>query len=69
MSKNFFELQKFSEIFLKGVSYKPSGKRILGPDFCFSSKRPQLLATCLFFILLSCAKFQQDWTTLILDIL
>ena len=22
---------------VKGVSYKPSGKMILGPDFCFSS--------------------------------
>ena len=34
---------------LKGVSSKPSGKYILGPDFCFLSQRPQILDTCLFF--------------------
>jgi hypothetical protein len=35
--------------FVKGVSSKPSGNYILGPDFCFSSKRPQILATFFFF--------------------
>ena len=54
---------------LKGVFSKPSGKYIVSPNLCFLSYRPQIVATCLFFISFKCAKFQQDWTTLILDIL
>jgi hypothetical protein len=33
---------------LKGVSSKPSGTPIVAPNLCFLSKRPQILATCLF---------------------
>ena len=35
-------------LFLKGVFSKPSGNYIVGPNLCFLSQRPQILATCLF---------------------
>ena len=55
---------------LKGVSSKPSGKYNLGPDFCFFWVRDlKFWLLAYFLILLSWAKYQQDWTTLILDIL
>ena len=47
------------EIFgLKGVSSKPSGKYILGPDFWFLVKDLKSWLHAYFSILLSCAKFQ-----------
>ena len=62
------------ELFLKEhsclkVFSKPSGKHILGPDFFFQVRDLKFWLHAYFLILLSCAKFQQDWTTLILDIL
>ena len=53
------ELESF---WSKGVFSKPSGNYIVSFDLKF-----WLLAY--FLILLSCAKFQQDWTTFIFDIL
>ena len=34
---------------VKGVFSKHSGNHIVAPNLCFLSKRPQILATCLFF--------------------
>ena len=39
----------FLIIIIKGVFSKPSGKLILGPDFCLLSYLLQILATCLLF--------------------
>ena len=45
----------------KRVISKPSGKHILGPDFCFSSYRPQILAICLSFNFAELCKVGQHW--------
>ena len=45
----------------KGLFSKPSGDYIVAPNFCWFSYRLQILATCFFFFLLNCVKFDQDW--------
>ena len=60
-----FRVISRENIALKGVFSKPSGWQIDAPILCFFFKF-WLLAYVL--ISFNCAKFQQDWTTLILDI-
>ena len=54
---------------VKKVSSKPSRKLIVAPIFCFQSYdiESSSFSYWLFKISLNCAKFQQDWKTLILN--
>ena len=52
----------------KGVSSKPSGKHIVAIFFVFELEASNFSYVFAYFaIFLNCAKFQQDWTNLILD--
>ena len=53
----------------KGVFSKPSEKRIVAPIFFYWVRAFNLLLFANFWILLNSAKFEQDRTNLILDIL
>jgi hypothetical protein len=54
---------------VKGLSSKPSIKLIVAPILCFQSHNIESsnFSYLLFKISLNCAKFQQDWKTLILN--
>ena len=54
---------------LKGVFSIPSGKCIVVPNLCFWVRDFKFWLLAYFLIFFNYAKFQKDWTNLILDIL